>query len=82
MTTISKLVTFNVEEWDPGNQEPAHFHQEPGWVPMGLTHYDEATANDSLEFWRNARPGSSLRLTQTITEHKVLATHGPEVPDA
>lgn len=81
MTVLGKLATWNVEEWCPGNDESAHFNQKPGWVPMGHTHYEESAGHDALEFWRKARPGSSLRLTQTITEHKVLATHGPEVPN-
>lgn len=79
MTTLGKLVTFNVEEYVPGNNEPAHFHQPAGWTPMGHTHYDEATAHDALKFWCEARPDAPLRLTQSITEHTVLATHGPEV---
>lgn len=81
MTMIGKLATWNVEEWVPGNNESAHFNQPAGWTPMGHTHYEESAGHDALEFWRKARPTSSLRLTQTITEHKVLATTGPEVPN-
>ncbi|WP_202616774.1 hypothetical protein [Corynebacterium neomassiliense] len=79
MTTIGKLVTFNVEEWDAGNNEAAHFNQKAGWAPMGHTHYHEDAGWKELAFWREAHPHASLRLTQTITEHKVLATRGPEV---
>ena len=80
MTTLGKLVTFNVEEWDPRNREEGHFLGAAGWTPMGHTHYAEDSGWKELAFWREAHPDASLRLTQTITEHKVLATHGPEVP--
>ena len=82
MTTLDKLGTFNVEEWDPRNREEGHYLGAGGWTPMGHTHYREDAGRKELAFWHDAHPDAPLRLTQTITEYRVLATHGSEVPNA
>lgn len=61
---------WNVEEWEPGNNEAAYFNQRARWVPMGNTHHHREHALDGFRFWRQHRPERTHRVVETtVTTH-------------
>lgn len=75
--TTTIVQTWNVQEWEPSNEEAHRFKRE-GWMPMGLTHHDRGLALDAFRFWRENHPGRVHRVVETTVKTQIITQEGDQ----